>query len=771
MKTISRTSCTILIAVLGLSVPCSCTREEAEEPEEGIVLTVSSAGNDLSLNSTKSGEGQVDWNENKIESVYYFIYKEGVHDQAPVLKGFFAGLNLNGANPTKTWSIPVSSKTILEDLFPSGTQKCHAFIVANPKGSLVNFLEGDASSLTLDNLHKYSFYSSLDGVQDSFIMTYEGDVDLISRTGGTNKVVARINAELKRLAVKLSIHAKVVPDYQDPVSGVWTPETNGLRASFNNALSLTNLAGDFSLLSVHQSDYFNTTEAGFSNKRDASFKNTSGETVNGTVMDTSAPMYSYPMKWEFADRDEPYIFVELPWTRRWTDANGNHQNTQSCYYKIMFSLKRVDANQWYDVTITLDALGSFNKVEPTQQYLYEDYMVLDWNDAYDYEQTNVNADVKEARYLAVDSHEYMLYDQEVLSIPFSSSHQISLSIKSATQENLKTNTPNDCKSTASSWFSVSTTGSVIEFEHHVNNTVGTGMDITPFDITLTVEHEDDSSYKEEIHIVQYPAISVSKTLNSAVTKNGSNFTKSDVNGYVWINNAQNSPGENGTNEEFAVLGNSYMNASNFGTGTNNCPYIYEIQVKALSDDKYRLNDPRTTQHSNLDYSFSNAPSLDPGNRTLTYYYQTMTDAEEADKTISPKFKIASSFGKTWNLNYSEAVRRCAAYQEDGYPAGRWRVPTYSEIEFCLSLSNYGLIEVLFGSDSGDSNYWYSTGYATIKSNGTSIAQHPGTSGSNEYAVRCVYDSWYWDEVDRAAGRTEEDRLNRRTIFTWGDKLR
>lgn len=747
--------------LLAASLVSACTKEQEEETalkEEGIVLTVSTGTPEL---ATKTGEGRVDWNENKITSVYYFIYKEGVHDQAPSVKGFFAGLDLNGSNPTKTWSIPVSSKTILEDLFPTGVQKCHAFVIANPTPEMASILEGDPEYLTLDDLHTYCFYSNLKGIQDKFVMTYEGDVDLISRTGGSDKVVARIDAQLKRLAVKLSMHAKVVPNFIDPVSGEWVPEINGLKVSFHNALSLTNFAGDFTTLNAHQSDYFDTDEAGFTNTRSLSFKNSSGTIVEGTVSDTSVPMYSYPMKWEFADRDEPYLFVELPWTRYWTDSNGNHQNTQSCYYKIMFSIKRVDANQWYDVNITLDALGSFNKVEPTQSYLYENYMVLDWNDAYAYTETNVDADVKEARYLVVEQNNYSLFDQERLSIPFSSSHECDLEIVSAVQEDLKSGISTNLATQAASWFRISPTGSVIEFEHALNNTLTSDLDIAPYEITVRIKHADNETYNETVHIIQNPAITVTKKLNRAVSPNSSgNLEKSDANGYVWINNEQ----KTGSTNIFAVTGASYMNPP--FSEDNSCPYIYEIQVRALTGDKYVLRDPRSTTINNLSGTpaFASAIAHYDGasNRSLRYYYPT-DETAEGKKSISPKFRIASSFGKCWTMSHADAKRRCAAYQEDGYPAGRWRVPTGAEIEFCVTLSSYQKIQVLF--DKG-SSYWCASGSASVSNSGI-VTVSDDKTGNNP--VRCVYDAWYWDEVDRIAGRSDRDAT--KNTFTWGDEPR
>ena len=46
------------------------------------------------------------------------------------------------------------------------------------------------------------------------------------------------------------------------------------------------------------------------------------------------------------------------------------------------------------------------------------------------------------------------------------------------------------------------------------------------------------------------------------------------------------------------------------------------------------------------------------------------------------------------MSYSDAEKRCAAYQEDGYPAGRWRVPTKAEVKYIIQLSGWGVIPVL-----------------------------------------------------------------------------
>lgn len=120
--------------------------------------------------------------------------------------------------------------------------------------------------------------------------------------------------------------------------------------------------------------------------------------------------------------------------------------------------------------------------------------------------------------------------------------------------------------------------------------------------------------------------------------------------------------------------------------------------------------------------------------------------------IAPVFRIASSYGVTNAINFDDATRRCATYQEDGYPAGRWRIPTQAEIWYMVKLASDGKIPQLLTTTS---YYWGGDGRAYKPSVDYSA---PTTSTSRSY-VRCVYDEWYWQ--DKCA----------KTTFTWGDKAR
>ena len=128
--------------------------------------------------------------------------------------------------------------------------------------------------------------------------------------------------------------------------------------------------------------------------------------------------------------------------------------------------------------------------------------------------------------------------------------------------------------------------------------------------------------------------------------------------------------------------------------------------------------------------------------------------------IAPKFRVASSYGVTTSGSYADRQRRCASYQEDGYPAGRWRMPTKAELEYIVLLSAKGFIPKLFNvnGDSAGNDYWSAHGLTEPQSDGTVKITETQTGS---YSVRCVYDEWYWGS----------GQIANKSTFTWGDKQR
>ena len=152
---------------------------------------------------------------------------------------------------------------------------------------------------------------------------------------------------------------------------------------------------------------------------------------------------------------------------------------------------------------------------------------------------------------------------------------------------------------------------------------------------------------------------------------------------------------------------------------------------------------------------------DVNGRNLTYYYpsvqESISDINTNGSVVAPAFKIASSWGVVDGngITFDAAKQRCASYQENGYPAGRWRVPTEGEIEYIISLSNADKIPDLFNGD-----YFASTG--RYYDNGYQSSNRPGFYSDNgSHSVRCVYDVWYWGD----------EKIENPDRFTWGDEPR
>ncbi|MBO4634490.1 MAG: hypothetical protein J5669_03875 [Bacteroidales bacterium] len=169
---------------------------------------------------------------------------------------------------------------------------------------------------------------------------------------------------------------------------------------------------------------------------------------------------------------------------------------------------------------------------------------------------------------------------------------------------------------------------------------------------------------------------------------------------------------------------------------------------------------------NYEIEFEWAPPIDNPDgpkQPLTHYYP----AEESERTrnmIAPSIRVASRFGGLEfydGVTHQSAKFKCATYQEDGFPAGRWRLPTEAEIVFISSLNSYGDFVRLF---TPTSKYWSANG---------AVQPDSGPIANQTFAlVRCVYDAWYWDQMPEEyrrlpAGKDADGKWYRDT-YVFGD---
>ncbi len=744
MKIIYRTSLFVSVLLAAISA-VSCTgRDEVIPVSDGINITFTTADAAEVQVKGSTAPGDDAFNENLLNSVYYFFYPQGKTAVAPSVSGYKTGISETETYQVK---IPVSANTIINDLFASSNE-CQLFAVANPPTSLVSALEGKP---TLAQLRAMTVASSLTNVpQSNFTLVYDGTVAAASLS---QKVSINAVIEMKHLAAKFTIGAIVIPSI---TQGADTYTPDGLSVSFCNGINKTTLGG-WSKSAVDKDDYFSTE---YKTMTASGTETVGSDTYKKYTL--SSPIYSYPMEWEFNSDVEPYLMYEL----RWKITNGGSTQYKSLYYKLTLGRRTVMPNEWYDISGKLTVLGSLYPEEPTEIYYYMDYLVNGWKGALSDDGVNTPATIKDTRYLAVNQTEWVLNNKNEVTIPFSSSHQCSYANLTATKKDFSSGTP--ANQNVSGVTIDLTIPNQVTVHHDLNNTLGAGMDISPIEISFTLWHDDNHDFSQVIHITQYPAIYVTTELNSSGTTDTETYK-----GYTYVNGRQ----DGGT--WMTVLG-----ANSGTTGSNTSRYFTVITVSQFDPSTgYIIGDPRDTEINNLgstgdlpwtgtgNYAPFQAPAKysgdgQTGNRTVKYYHPTIDDGSR-DNFVAPSFRVSTAHTRSGrNDTYADIKKRCASYQEDGYPAGRWRIPTLAECKLCQVLSGNGMVPNIFiqGTNAyGQSSYYfYAGGYFTINSSG--VGNYRIGDTSHDAAARCVYDEWYWSQVDAKMGWNNSNK----TTFTWGD---
>ena len=706
---------------------------ETDGQQGGITLVFSSS----SLATKAPGDGVESLNENKIQTVHYFLFPEDPddlqtdnRDRQPSHWGVLT--NLDAQNEKKI-TLNISDDDLNNVVFPRPYDECEVYAIVNLPKSIV--IDEDTDK-TLSNLKSIALDADFVSktTQDLFVMEGIGVAQLDSRT---SVKAAEGEIAVDRVAAKLSVNI----DVEDEVTydeKTWRSLPEEMTVTFHNGVSNAVLSGDPSMV----------TPAYFTQAPQRSF------TQSGALW-VCEPFYSYPVNWTVGAEEEPYLKIVLPWVNEDTGADGQEFTKQYTYYKVILGGESLARNTWYDLTVSLSVLGNFEDFEDNELVIKDmTYKVIDWSTG-----LAIDTEIIGARYLVVESTSYEINNQETLRIPISTSHDceiVDLDTKSlvnqanVTRPDYSTETPDMAApvSWSDDWslriVTSDTEGTYIEFSHKLNNDITKPpYDYAPYTIDFRVRHKDADGrdiYYRDVHIVQNPAMLITNAQNTDYTDGGGTSNKD---GYVYIN-------KNGT-----------MYGSITGlSGNNSNPNMYIIKTTVLDKNSgYILGDPRKTEIDNLNNNnaWGSNPALYNGssNRKLLYYYPTDDGTESI---ISPKFRIASSYGKTTELNFTNAERRCASYQEDGYPAGRWRIPTKAELFYIVTLTSDGLIPILFNNGG---NYWAADG--TVYSpnyNNDSVSE---VNASSAY-VRCVYDDWYWENSRYA-------RLSNFETFTWGDMPR
>lgn len=680
----------------------SCTKESSLDGEGKISFTITT---DPLIETKAFPESDNALRENQINRIDYFIYKNGDYSQAAL-----SGRLDTDAVHEKKFIVDVAGVDY-NDLVSAGAPLLYAVVnlPENVRIPATASLEAVKNSVVVANF--------LRDTQNGFLMSGEMALTLNAAGADCHIVVERVAA---KVSFNITTDEFVYEDEADPTSTKWYSHPEAMKVEFMNLGSQAIVKGEVS--SVSNTGVFSYPE----------------ETLRNQY-------YTYPREWDYGMDDEPYVFITLPVTKGSFDGER-----RDCYYKAVFTNKSFESNHWYKYTLSLKMLGSFEREVP-QVPTPEDavFFVYQWGGKHGYDGNATEGQITGFRYLMVEENSptkvYYMYNQNSIQIPFSTSHDcqiINVSAKSEYFIDSSGNGVHGVYKNRASQVSVSLVDGRIVVTHNlVNNMSASNYDYSPIDITFTIKHNtgdsQDDRYSQNITIRQYPAMYISADKNNGGNVVSDSGTTNDDKGFVFVYGNQ-----------LSTVSDQWLKVRSCEDGGNHNPYMYVITTSTMDPSlNLVLADPRGTAVTGSSLGLT---KVDAYGNTLGNYLPTITDDASKDY-VSPSFRMASSYGKcSGNMNKSGAIKRCASYQEQGRPAGRWRLPTYGELRYVQILSSKKIIPQLYSTDN---YYWTANGPVQYNSNPVI-----STSSSQTAVVRCVYDEWYWTNT---ATPTVD-----KTKFTW-----
>lgn len=777
-----------LISIFAVSLLLSCDRGGEIEIENNTLELILSCNN---LGITRATDQGVDaLGENAIESIDCFFYKADEvftfnssaikHKRVTSLTDFAPGAYKASISFSED-----EFKEIFGNLKETNTgDSCFIYVIANlnlsneslPDTLSINKLK--ALTIESDFLH----YTT---PQESFVMDSKGD-----SINGVNSVFLTVDSEkdkrtlfgvvpLYRTAAKISLTiSKFGPDaFSDTIfikNVKYVPVYDDIRVEFHNGVEKSHIAPDI----VPNSDveYFRT------GLDDMNLIRTKIGDYDSVSCVLKSPFYSYPFDWSDNEAYDAYISLVVPW--RSVSATGGTPPT-SYYYKVPINYRADELvrNTHYKINVQISMLGT---LDPDSTVILDpSYVVfdcIDWNN------DTISTTITDFRYLMVEENSYVLNNVDKIEIPYWSSHPCKIVGAKITQADIKTG--GDKTISNPELYITLEDDKIIYSKVLDNNYMSKTFDFTPYTIEFTIQHNttDSTKYQEKITITQYPAIYGDYEVNSEYIDEESNNNASHytmVNGYYGKKNSSSS-----ANDQEGLENQDFF-ASCGGLFEGFSPNMYVFTITSVEGTNYVIGDPRTTEIDtvliNAKRKYENpvgnngdawvtAKALYNGaqNRKLQYYYPTDVDytSDETMKNsrtenmIAPKFRMASGYAVLYTSNDNDhptrdiegMKKRCASYQEDGYPAGRWRLPTKAEFEFIFGQVRAKKLPPIYNEDA---DYWCAHGIGHCNKGSSTVTLTYKTTSYSGLSVRCVYDDWYWGSEPVL---TTDDK----STFTWGD---
>nr|QJR98285.1 hypothetical protein Muribac2_090 [uncultured Muribaculaceae bacterium] len=766
-------------------------------------------------------------NEDLIKSAVICLYPNGT--EAAVTPSYVEYVKDIDKNELAEVKIKLS-KSLATTLFGTGNGSCTAYVIANLPDAEASKINVDTQLSSLEQIVVNPDFASMKE-QSSFVM--DGTATVNRSNANTSQDQASGSVNLRRSASKISFSVKISDKYVDDSGAEWTPAPDNISVLITNGVTRSQVnSSDYT---PQSQDYYKTTTAADNDHRQRTFSKVEGADYPYQL---NSPFYTFPNKWDPNDVETPmtYMTLTVPWKKQ------GEERYRTCYYMVpVVKGNELGRNINYAVKLNVDVLGSFTPDVPLP---LDDlsYYAVEWGSV------KMDVDLNESRYLVVDRNNYTMDNEEYISIPVYTSHKTIITDIKMKYRRYNTNTdgseyvvtvPKSIIDKSNDRFKENNNDTTrlcvydflniddihkqasIDFTHKLDiwepyDSRGAKINqsslpyavnsqsisyyspsnplekaYSRYTIEITIQHEDiykvgGTSFKELITIEQYPQMYIEADQNWA----GGTITGNKISGSDYIF----SQTKKINSEDYSEFGNVYINnnsntSQTWGkpstlSGNNSNPNMYIITTTQLDENtKYIIGDPRVDNPFDLEYNnFVKVKDMDGTTRALENYYPADINK---DKYIAPKFRVASSWGKSGKMSKEDAIRRCASFQEKDCPAGRWRLPTRSELEYITKLSDSEKIPMLFNLYDDDSSshngYWTAQGRVVQKPSITGGVLKIASDQSSA-SVRCVYDEWYWtDKVKQQSNIIITDSYGRYEAeyqfnvpyypFTWGDKTR
>ena len=772
------------LAIATALIAISCGQENlVESPASKGNVSIQLFCTDL---ATRATAGDDAYNENKIDHFDYFFFSDA-EGTTPI----YPHARVSGESVT----FATDEGEAFEDL----SQGAYVYVVANYPGQIPATVTtlAEVLALPVSTDFQADFKATPKPNPNGFIMdnlNADGTITHFQAAKPREETVVKIG--LSRLAVKTTLVINVEKEIAGVGTEKWTPviDDEHLFIYFVNADKTNTMAA----AAMRRADEPEDADPKDYFTYETTHPYTDNGEVDGKYQIVTAPSYTYPQKWNTGDNGEPYYKIQMGWESSVTGMSP-------FYYKIpipvsatenVFTLNR---NTWYQLTLNVKVLGGTEDeyITLNQNYCVADF--ADWSSPSDAFGTSNDS----AHYFDVPTLTYNHYSSNPLDILFITEASAAAKItsieyydysgasvngtlvpRSPSGEPALTFTYSHPDENRDYKLTVDEENKVVTFEHNISNLyVLRTVKIRIYKYVTDEEGHQaiEPNIYRDVTIYQHPPIELKKAVAGDVFVNGyfarvanapsGTYSNSQTIGgttYYYstgFSNGRVSNGTSGTNG-YGTVTDGTGNMSGISTNF----YTTDITVTAFnsSNDHYTANgetvyymigDPRKKASevypsvANWNNWLHNYLANNAANGTWTNAGNILICSQsEADRNvIAPRFLVSSALNAMATqggmVTFENAVKRAATYQETGYPAGRWRLPTEAEIAFIIARQNDGTLPILYAANS---DYWAGSGrLAQTGSTGNTNITFSNASATTTQSCRFVYDLWYWGETKQS----------------------